>query len=944
VVSGELVNELPLDRVVDVLRFLPGITTNNAGELLLRGGRPGDAALYLDGVPVISGFRATPFFSLGISRMLESQLSPAPTLAESVTVETGPLSAQWGNGQAGAVSLHTRQPGTGITGSLDYETDEPFGSGHSFGLNRLQGRLEGSLGSRLGFLVGGMLEGQRSVDRGFGTEEAPIFVLAGVDTTLRVPSDFGDPFADTTSVDVYDFAVSRGSCDDFAASGNPDIARNYGFDCRAAHTPGSALSTYEVLGKLTYSFGRSRLSLLAVADQHQNRNFEYRTLYNTPGITGNRTTSSVVILGWQQPLNSSSERPLLLNTHLSFQSDRSRSGPLAPEGEESTADPFGGFLIRPLDLRFDADNFSVDDELVRNYRTNQPGSRRSPYDLENVAQYSEVDRYRNNAYGLYNRDPIAPSVFIDAGGPVGPLTLYRENRTLGTATLSWQLNASHRLQLGGEFTRYSIANYNHFLESQIFSDVYIEHPIRGALFLQDRVELGEATITGGVRYDFYDTRARRPAEFPRIATHPLFDPEDPDAFLNDDELFPRDESHSHISPHLQATFALTPQTVFRGGIATQAQAPDFRQVLRRINTDLAFTDQARTIFGSDLDFERTNTFELGVWRALTNNLSVDLAIYSRNAKSQVITELTQRLDPLSGTNRNLLFHTNNGTEKVRGVDLKIARGMGSALSGWLGYSYQDAKSEQRAGLGEELSLPTLVSRPHSVTGALALSVPAGWKRGSLSGAIFANLGVYTTFRVASGTPYTRCAGSFGDQSVLSPDLCSTITAGSLNGSRLPTFKQLDLRIMKRFGPGRRFSGYLDARNALNFKNVLAVFAVNGETSNPVEVSANWSADSADLSNEATSNGMYRPDGSINLGEGLPDPRVACATWADQTGTPSGPNCVYLIRAEERFGNGDHVFDLAEQRRASEALYRAVRGEQELTGPPRRVRLGLEVGF
>jgi len=166
----------------------------------------------------------------------------------------------------------------------------------------------------------------------------------------------------------------------------------------------------------------------------------------------------------------------------------------------------------------------------------------------------------------------------------------------------------------------------------------------------------------------------------------------------------------------------------------------------------------------------------------------------------------------------------------------------------------------------------------------------------------------------------------------------------LNDSRLPAYKQLDLRLVKRFGTGGRFAGYLDARNVLNFRNVLAVFAATGETDNPAESSANWSADSVDLSNEAIQNGRYRSDGSIDLGEGLPDPRVGCALWADQAGNPAAPNCVYLIRAEERFGDGDHVFDLTEQQRASDALYRAVRGPQELTGPPRLIRVGLEASF
>src|SRR5919112_460124 len=456
VLEGDLVNALPVDRAIDALTFLPGVTTDNSGELLLRGGRPGDAALYLDGVPLLSGFRSSPFFRLSISRNLESRTSPGPNLVDTVSVLTGPLEAELGNGQSGAISIRTRLPRSRLDGGLSYETDEPLGSGHSFGLNRIDARLEGSAG-RLGFMAGGLLEGQRSVERGFGSQDAPIFVLAGLDTTVGVPTAPGDPFSDTSAVAVYDFAAARGRCDDFVGSNNPDIAGDYGFNCHGVHTPLTPVSSYEVAGKLTYGVGRTRLSILAIADQHQNRNFDYGTLYNLLGATGNRTSSSVLILGLTQQLNRSEERPLLLDAHLSFQSDRERSGPLAPEGVQDTEDPFGGFLLSPLDLRFDFDNFPVDEGLVRNYRTNQVGSRRSPYDLENTAQYFPIDQYRNNAYGLYSRDPIAPVVFTDEGGPVGPLVLYRENRVLGSARVSWRPSGSQRVQLGGEFARYSIS-------------------------------------------------------------------------------------------------------------------------------------------------------------------------------------------------------------------------------------------------------------------------------------------------------------------------------------------------------------------------------------------------------------------------------------------------------------------------------------------------------
>ena len=57
-----------------------------------------------------------------------------------------------------------------------------------------------------------------------------------------------------------------------------------------------------------------------------------------------------------------------------------------------------------------------------------------------------------------------------------------------------------------------------------------------------------------------------------------------------------------------------------------------------------------------------------------------------------------------------------------------------------------------------------------------------------------------------------------------------------------------------------------------------------------------------------------------------------------------PNCVYLQRTEQRYGDGDGIFTVSEQTRAVDALYNHIRGEQNFTGPERRVRLGVELSF
>ena len=60
--------------------------------------------------------------------------------------------------------------------------------------------------------------------------------------------------------------------------------------------------------------------------------------------------------------------------------------------------------------------------------------------------------------------------------------------------------------------------------------------------------------------------------------------------------------------------------------------------------------------------------------------------------------------------------------------------------------------------------------------------------------------------------------------------------------------------------------------------------------------------------------------------------------------PAAANCMYLIRAEQRFGNGDHLFTIEEQTNAINALYDAGRGEQQQLGVGRRARLGFEINF
>lgn len=888
--SGRLIDDLPVDSVTGALLFQPGTGIAADGALSLRGGAGRESATYIDDIPVTPGTRRV-------------RLSPATNSVEDATAVTGPLSAALGNGIAGAVLMRTRS----IRGArFSYETDGPLGAS-SLGLNRFEGRIGLGLGRHLSLFAGGALNGQASAEPGFGARAAPIFVRAGIDTTVT---------AGEAQVDIFNYAVARGSCDTFAASVNPGIASNYGLDCTGDRTPLSATSSHQLLLKADYAAGRSTVGVIGLRSRDQSRLFDYLTSYLPSNAFGQGFTSDLIGV----TLTHRMSRDGVLRASLSRQTDQQLGGPLSAAGERASRDPSLGLMVAPLGFQYDFKTFPVDSQLVENYRANLPGTRRSPYDLENRDQYSTFSRYRSDAYGLTG--------FAEGGGPVGLLTLHRERRTVATASGEWQVSPNSRFQAGGALTRYSVNHYVHGLTAQAGSDVYIVAPRALSLFAEDAFHYGEVTVSAGIRYERFSSNADRPYALDTVASSPTFNSYQPfprissyAGTFNGDSLvtFVRDQSHSAFLPRFRLTYEASPGTELRAGYSRQAQLPDFSALYGGINTDLAITS-ARNPYGSDLDLERAWIAEVGGRHRLGASTTVDLALFHRSSTSGNVARLVSLADPTRHNSRVDLFQfSNSDSLRVSGGEIRIERRAG-LLTGTAGYAYQHSSAPG--------GFITPDSRPHTLSAALALQVR--------------NTAAFAGFRFASGLPYFPCE-VLGNESALS-DGGACATGGLLGIARLPALKQLDLRVTQslRLG-GRVVTAYVDARNVLNFRNVLRVYSVSGATTSAVEAQTFFAGDSSNFANEARANALYQADGSIDLrfaGTGA----AGCAAYVTQSGEPGAPSCVSLIRAEQRFGNGDGVFDLAEQRSAISAEYAVFRGEQFFTGAPRRVRVGLQIGL
>ncbi len=957
-VDGDFTSKLPVDRIANVLALQPGVVANSAGGgLSIRGGRTDENVTYVDGVPVQAGNRGTAVSG-------GNEIGIATNAFEEASVTTGASSAEFGNAQSGVISISTRAGNSQRwAGNLGYESDAMMPASSSLGLTRVQASIGGPLMRGLTFFVSGGLQGQKSPAFGVGANKYPNFVPVGIDTTVKVPSAPNSPTSDTTLVDVLKYAEFRGNCDQFASSANAGIASNYGVSCQGSRTAWQPASDYTLQSKLQYTYGTgSRFSLSALGSQAQNRGANFQNPINT---FGTRSWNRAYIMNWTQNLSKSAERALALDVYGSLQRDRSMTSPLTQASELSTRDPFGGFLIKPLKFLFDFQSFPLDSQLIANYRDNTPGSRRSPYDLENTTQYQTNSQYRSNAFGLTGTQ--------ESGGPTGGLNMNRENRAIGKANLDWQFDRYNRLKIGGEYTKYSIDNYSHGLTSQAFSSIFSEKPVRWDGFMEDRLDLGDVVVVGGLRYDYYDTRASRPYSLDTVAASPTFNTYQPfprissyAGTFNGQPLvsFIRDQHHTYVSPHIQVSFPVTDRTNFRLSYAHQVQAPDFGLLLGGINTDLSITNTNNT-YGTDIGFGKTITFEFGIRHAFSDDMVLDVAAYNKDKLADAADRLISLQDPTRHNSRvDIRELTTADFGNTRGVDVRLDRRFGNIFNGTLAYTYQQAKNtgsdpftyinfgsrviNQLSGGNQappQAIAPTANSRPHNLAAAASLAFPRDWKQGSMLGSLLRNVGIFATFRYASGTAYTSCE-TLGNETVISGAVCAKgQLINGLNDARLPNFKQFDLRASKglRLG-GLDLSAYVDARNVLNFRNVLAVFVTSGDIVSPLEHTTRFAGDSSVYAQEAKANSIYNANtGDINLTFGGAG-NSGCANYVTAGGAGAQPSCIQLIRAEQRFGNGDGVFSLAEQHKASDASYYGGRGDFAFLGAGRRVRLGLELNF
>jgi len=423
------------------------------------------------------------------------------------------------------------------------------------------------------------------------------------------------------------------------------------------------------------------------------------------------------------------------------------------------------------------------------------------------------------------------------------------------------------------------------------------------------------------------------------------------------------ETKSEFSPRIGASFPVTPTSTFRLSYGRFVQTPAFFTtgsfaagetgvaagnlgLLQDVNFDLQ-NGNTNSTFARDVDMPSTRTFEFGYRQLIGEDLVVDLSAFNKKQRGALASRNLPFTDPNAGNILFLNVLTNADFTESNGFEVKVDKTIGNFVTSNLSYSFLDARgtgsdpfffenfvlratTNLSALTGEPPDPPEVLlrleqGRKHSLSWTGSLAFPADFQEGSVAGAVLQDLGVFAIMRLRSGLPYTKLLND--GNGPIGPPSAGGVPGSSISGAETPWSFGVDLRFTKGFslGEGLNMQAFLDWRNPFDIENNNQVFLETGNV-----VNALHRQQSLDTSLRDT-----QLDGSNDVD----DFDIAAES------TDNDFNVYMLLRAEQRWGDGDGIFTVEEQETAFGQVYENNFGvNSRFRTSDQLMRLGLRLSF
>lgn len=387
--------------------------------------------------------------------------------------------------------------------------------------------------------------------------------------------------------------------------------------------------------------------------------------------------------------------------------------------------------------------------------------------------------------------------------------------------ITTQIISNTTLKAGGDFNYYELDNAIEKYEPQKtyfgkplplekplnYSTAFRYFPKSGSAFVQSKYEVDNATVSFGIRYDFLNPTAKRPAyEFVPIRPN--------EYRLRLNRLVPARIKHQ-ISPRFGVSVPYREDGFVYVNYGYYFQYPLFSYLFSGLDIVTAQRGASALMGNPNLEPERTKTWEISVKQVIKENV-VFSATYFRKESSNLIDAKTFiATDSKVAGDFGFAEFVNNPYAEARGLELVLSRSRGEVLTGSVSYTFMEAM-----GLSESATqglnfrqwgfkpINTLFylswDQRHTIKVNATLQLPFG---------IQANV----FFHSFTGRPYTYYPSRDG----LTP--ANPNQEFIPNNERMSGYTNLDVKFIKMFtfdfARSTNVTFFVDVRNALDKRNV-----------------------------------------------------------------------------------------------------------------------------
>ncbi len=278
-----------------------------------------------------------------------------------------------------------------------------------------------------------------------------------------------------------------------------------------------------------------------------------------------------------------------------------------------------------------------------------------------------------------------------------------------------------------------------------FSDNTLKaNPVEFSAYVQDKMEFTGLIVNAGLRFDYFDPDYLTPVDWGQAELEEIADPNNPGVLISNRQ---KADVEMQISPRVGIAFPISTTGVMRFSAGLFFQVPSFGLLFTNPEYEVNPASLSNFFGNAGISPERTLAFEVGLQQGLTDDIGLELTIFSkdvRNLTGQEISRTPQGDFVVRWINRDF------GT--IRGLTFSLFQRPSGPLRWTLDYTLQfaegtssspgEAFGRQQAGLDEILSLVRLDwDRRHVLNNTITVEPAPGFS------VTFIN-------RLQSGTPYT----------------------------------------------------------------------------------------------------------------------------------------------------------------------------------------------